>query len=169
MALIWTTRPTPGCQNNRIVSVAVILAIGVNNDGGAKCWAWISAPLRPRPSGRLSWRSSRRRGSRGDKLVTSDAHEGIKAAVRQGDERDMATLPRPLHAQRARRCRQERSPRRLCFHRDRLRAGRRWSCENRSRRRSLINYAQPSASSPSSWTRPVADVLCMGLPEDHWR
>ena len=70
-------------------------------------------------------RKLRRRGLRGVKLVISDAHEGIKAAVAKVMTRQLATLPRPLHAQRARPCRQERPARRLRLHRHRLRAGRR--------------------------------------------
>jgi putative transposase len=38
-------------RNHRIVSVAVIVAVGVKPTGGARCWAWTSAPRRPRPSG----------------------------------------------------------------------------------------------------------------------
>jgi predicted transposase YbfD/YdcC len=48
---------------------------------GARCSAWTSAPRRPRPSGANSCAKLRRRGLRGVKLVVSDAHEGIKAAV----------------------------------------------------------------------------------------
>ena len=38
-------------RNHRIVSTAVIVAVGVNADGGARCWAWTSALRRPRRSG----------------------------------------------------------------------------------------------------------------------
>ena len=38
-------------QNGRIVSVATIIAVGVNNDDGGKFSAWTSAPLKPRHSG----------------------------------------------------------------------------------------------------------------------
>ena len=43
-------------------------------------------------------RSSRGADLRGVKLVISDAHEGIKAAIGKGLARLMATLPRALHA-----------------------------------------------------------------------
>ena len=66
-----------------------------------------------------------RRGLRGVKLVISDAHEGIKAAVAKVLQRHLAALPRALHAQRPGPCRQERPPRRLGLHRHRLRPGRR--------------------------------------------
>ncbi len=53
---------------------------------GARCSAWISARPRPRPSPAgegldAFLRKLARRGLRGVKLVVSDAHEGIKAAV----------------------------------------------------------------------------------------
>jgi len=54
--------------NGRIVSVAVIVAVAVNSDG--------------------------RRGLRGVKLVISDAHEGLKAAVARVLARFLAALPR---------------------------------------------------------------------------
>ena len=67
-------------RNHRIVSTAVIVAVGVNADGGAR-WAWTSA-LRGRDVlDRIPLQAFRRRGLRGVKLVISDAHEGIKAAV----------------------------------------------------------------------------------------
>jgi transposase-like protein len=68
-------------QNGRIVSVAVIIAVGVNSDGrreilGMKIGAseaetfWIDF-----------LRTLARRGLSGVKLVVSDAHEGLKAAI----------------------------------------------------------------------------------------
>ena len=47
-------------------------------------------------------------------------HQGGR---RQGAQRHLAALPRPLHAQRAGACRQERPARRLRLHRHRLRPG----------------------------------------------
>jgi putative transposase len=41
-------------RGGRIVSVAVIIAVGVNATGGAKCWVWRSARLKPSRSGRSS-------------------------------------------------------------------------------------------------------------------
>lgn len=46
----------------------------------ARCWACRSARRRPSRSGRSSSKLTRR-GLRGVKLVVSDAHEGLKAAV----------------------------------------------------------------------------------------
>jgi len=40
------------CQDGRIVSVAVIVAVGVNGDG-RRFSAWRLAPPRPRPSGSI--------------------------------------------------------------------------------------------------------------------
>ena len=71
-------------------------------------------------------------GLRGVKLVISDAHEGIKAAVAKVLHRHLAALPRPLHAQRPGPCRQERPPRRLGLHRHGLRPGRRRGRQGRS-------------------------------------
>ncbi len=74
-------------QNHRIVSVAVIVAVGVNTDGrreGAR--GLLGRRPRHRPSeAETFWteflRKLARRGLRGVKLVISDAHEGIKASV----------------------------------------------------------------------------------------
>ena len=68
-------------QNNRIVSVAVILAIGVNNDGRREVLGMDIGPSEAETFWTAFLRKLARRGLRGVKLVTSDAHEGIKAAV----------------------------------------------------------------------------------------
>ena len=69
----------------RIVSVAVIVAVGVNADGRREVLGMDIGPSRSRFRGQTFWakflRKLRRRGLRGVKLVISDAHEGIKAAV----------------------------------------------------------------------------------------
>jgi putative transposase len=69
-------------QNGRIVSIAVIVAVGTASTvtAAAKCLGWTSAPPSPRPSGRRSCASSPAAAC-GVKLVVSDAHEGIKATV----------------------------------------------------------------------------------------
>jgi len=41
-------------RGGRVVSVAVIIAVGVNADGRRESWAWRSAPPRPSRSGRSS-------------------------------------------------------------------------------------------------------------------
>ena len=67
-------------QTGRIVSVAVIIAVGVNNDGRREILGMDSSS-EAEPSGANSCASWRRRGLRGVKLVISDAHEGLKAAI----------------------------------------------------------------------------------------
>ena len=69
-------------QGGRIVSVAVIVAVGANSDGRREvAWAWTSAPSEAETFWTAFLRKLARRGLRGVKLVVSDAHEGIKAAV----------------------------------------------------------------------------------------
>ena len=112
-------------QDGRIVSVAVIVAVGVNADGRREVLGMDIGPSEAETFWTDFLRKLARRGLRGVKLVISDAHEGIKAAVVEGPQRHLAALPRPLHAQRAGPCRQERPARRLGLHRHRLRPGRR--------------------------------------------
>ena len=68
-------------QNGRIVSVAVILAIGVNSDGRREVLGLDIGPSEAETFWTAFLRKLARRGLRGVKLVISDAHEGIKAAV----------------------------------------------------------------------------------------
>ena len=68
-------------QASRVVSAAVIVAVGVNSDGRREVLGMDIGPSELRPSGRASCASSARRGLRGVKLVISDAHEGLKVAV----------------------------------------------------------------------------------------
>jgi hypothetical protein len=116
-------------QNGRIVSVATIIAVGVNNDGRREILGLDIGPSEAETFWTEFLRKLRRRGLRGVKLVVSDAHEGIKAAGIEGADRQLATLSRPLHAQCARPCRQERTARGLRLHRHRLCAGRRRSSQ----------------------------------------
>ena len=71
-------------DNGRIVSMAAIVAVGVNNDGRREVLGSISAPRRPRPSGPSSCASSGGAACAASSWSISDAHEGIKAAVVQG-------------------------------------------------------------------------------------
>ena len=68
-------------QAGRIVSVAVTVAVGANADGRREVLGMAVGPS----EAEIFWidflRSLARRGLRGVKLVISDAHEGIKAAV----------------------------------------------------------------------------------------
>jgi putative transposase len=68
-------------QNNRIVSVAVIIAVGVNGDGRREVLGMDIGPSEAETFWTGFLRKLARRGLRGVKLVVSDAHEGIKAAV----------------------------------------------------------------------------------------
>jgi transposase-like protein len=68
-------------QNGRIVSVAVIIAVGANSDGRREVLGMAVGPSEAEPFWTDFLRGLARRGLRGVKLVISDAHEGIKAAV----------------------------------------------------------------------------------------
>ena len=68
-------------QNGRIVSVAVIVAVGVNADGRREILGLDIGPSEAEPFWTAFLRKLARRGLRGVKLVISDAHEGIRAAV----------------------------------------------------------------------------------------
>ncbi|MFK4496057.1 transposase-like protein [Bradyrhizobium japonicum] len=68
-------------QNGRIVSVAVIIAVGVNSDGRREVLGMDIRPSEAETFWTAFLRKLARRGLRGVKLVISDAHEGIKAAV----------------------------------------------------------------------------------------
>ena len=68
-------------QNGRIVPVAVIVAVGVNGDGRREVLGMDVGPSEAETFWTAFLRKLARRGLRGVKLVISDAHEGIKAAV----------------------------------------------------------------------------------------
>ena len=76
-------------KNGRIVSVAVIVAVGVNNDGRREVLGRVipvlsfagGYPSEAEPFWTAFLRQLARRGLQGVKLVVSDAHEEIKAAV----------------------------------------------------------------------------------------
>ena len=68
-------------ENGRIVSVAVIIATGVNTDGRREVLGLAVGPSEAETFWTEFLRSLTRRGLRGVKLVVSDAHEGLKAAV----------------------------------------------------------------------------------------
>jgi putative transposase len=68
-------------QNGRIVSVAVIIAVGVNSDGRREVLGMEIGASEAEPFWTGFLRKLARRGRRGVKLVISDSHEGIKAAV----------------------------------------------------------------------------------------
>ncbi len=68
-------------EAGRIVSVAVIIAVGVNTDGVREVLGMAVGPSEAEPFWTNFLRSLSRRGLRGVRLVISDAHEGLKAAA----------------------------------------------------------------------------------------
>ena len=68
-------------ESGRIVSVAVIIAVGANSDGRREVLGMDIGPSEAETFWTALLRKLARRGLRGVKLVISDAHEGIKSAV----------------------------------------------------------------------------------------
>jgi putative transposase len=68
-------------EAGRIVSVAVIIAVGVNTDGVREVLGMAVGPSEAEPFWTSFLRSLTRRGLRGVKLVIADSHEGLKAAT----------------------------------------------------------------------------------------
>jgi len=68
-------------QNSRVVSAAVIVAVGVNSDGRREVLGLDIGHSEAEVFWTAFLRKLRQRGLRGVKLVVSDAHEGLKAAV----------------------------------------------------------------------------------------
>ena len=68
-------------RDHHIVSVAVIVAVGVNTDGKREVLGMTVGHSEAEPFWTEFLRSLARRGLRGVKLVVSDAHEGLKAAI----------------------------------------------------------------------------------------
>jgi transposase-like protein len=68
-------------ENGRIVSVAIIVAVGVNSDGRREVLGLDIGPSEAETFWTAFLRKLARRGLRGVKLVISDSHEGIKKAV----------------------------------------------------------------------------------------
>jgi transposase-like protein len=68
-------------SNGRVVSVAVIVAVGANSDGRREVLGLDIGPSEAETFWTTFLRKLARRGLRGVKLVVSDAHEGLKAAV----------------------------------------------------------------------------------------
>ena len=107
-------------RNHRIVSVAVIVAVGVNADGRREVLGMdIGSSVAETPafagagsSGPSSCASAKARAARrqAGRLRRPRGHQDRR---RQADERDLAALPGPYHAQRARPRRQEQPARRL--------------------------------------------------------
>jgi putative transposase len=103
-------------RGGRIVSVAVIIAVGVNTDGRREVLGMEIGTSEAEPIWTEFLRKLTRRGLRGVKLVVSDAHEGHQGRGIESAQRHLAALQGPLHAQCAGPCRKERTPRRLRIH-----------------------------------------------------
>src|SRR6185437_965175 len=70
-------------EGGRIVSVAAIIAVAVNTDGRREIVGLHIGPSEAETFWSSFLKSLARRGLRGIKLVISDAHEGLKAAIRR--------------------------------------------------------------------------------------
>jgi putative transposase len=70
-------------QAGRIVSIAVIIAVGVNTDGVREVVGMATGPSEAEPFWVDFLRGLTRRGLRGVKGVISDAHLGLTAAIAQ--------------------------------------------------------------------------------------
>jgi transposase-like protein len=68
-------------EGGRIVSVAAIIAVAVDTEGRREIVGLHSGPSEAEPFSTTFLRELVRRGLRGVKLVISDAHEGLKAAI----------------------------------------------------------------------------------------
>jgi putative transposase len=68
-------------QNSRVVSAAVIVAVGVNSDGRREVLGLDIGASEAEAFWTAFLRQLRQRGLRGVKLVISDAHDGLKVAV----------------------------------------------------------------------------------------
>ncbi len=70
-------------EGGRITSVAAIIAVAVNTDGKREIVGLHIGPSEAETFWATFLKSLVRRGLRGTKLVISDAHEGLKAAIRR--------------------------------------------------------------------------------------
>jgi transposase-like protein len=70
-------------EGGRIVGVAAIIAVAANTDGKREIVGLHIGPSEAETFWATFLRSLARRGLRGVKLVISDAHEGLKAAIRR--------------------------------------------------------------------------------------
>jgi putative transposase len=68
-------------EHGMVVSKAVVVATGVTARDAGRSWAWMSATARTRCSGEAFLTSLKKRGLTGVKLVISDQHAGLVAAI----------------------------------------------------------------------------------------
>ncbi len=123
-------------QGGRIVSIAAIIAVAVNTDGRREIIGLGTGPSEAETFWTEFLRGLKARGLDGVKLVISDAHTGLKAAIarvfdgeaqsRSGGSAtaERAAVPRSLDAQRSRACTQGPAHRRGRRHPASLRSAR---------------------------------------------
>jgi putative transposase len=141
-------------QSGRIVSVAVIVAVGVNSDGRREVLGLDIAPSEAETFWTEFLRKLARRGLRGVKARHLRCARGHQGRDRQGAARLLAALPCALHAQRSRSCRSPGSSRGCSLRRYRFCPGRRRGSEQTMAPSPRSTAPQKCPSSPRSWTRP---------------
>ena len=85
-------------EGGRIVSVAAIIAVAANTEGKREIVGLHIGPSEAETFWASFLKSMLRRGLRGVKLVISDAHEGLKAAIQRVMQCIVAALPSALDA-----------------------------------------------------------------------
>src|SRR4051812_37431503 len=115
-------------QDGRVISVAVIVAVGANSDGRREGLGLDIGPSEAETFWTAFLRKLARRGLAGREARRLGRARGPEGRPREGPQRHLAALPRPLHEECARPCRPLRPARRLGLHRHRLRAGRCGGC-----------------------------------------
>jgi len=156
-------------RNHRIVSTAVIVAVGVNTDGRREVLGMDIGPSEAETFWTEFLRKLRRRGLRGVQLMISDAHEGIKAAVAKLMN---ATWQRcRVHTMRNALAHAGKSGRRVvsafmatAFAQDSAEAA-------KAQWRKVADQLRPKLSKLAGFMDEVeADVLAyMAFPKDHWQ
>jgi len=155
-------------QAGRIVSVAVIVAVGANTDGRREVLGLDVGPSEAETFWTEFLRGLARRGLRGVKLVVSDAHEGLKAAAARVLN---ATWQRcRVHFMRNALAHAGKSGRRVvsafiatAFAQEDAAAG-------QAQWRKVSDQLRPKLSKLAAFMdQAEADVLAyMGFPKDHW-
>ena len=157
-------------QTGRIVSVAVTVAVAVNDQGRREVLGMAIGASEAETFWTEFLRSLARRGLRGVKLVISDDHKGLKARGDPDPRRHMAALPRALRPQPAGPCRPAGPARRLRLRRHRLRPGGRRQREGPvapGRRPAQAQGAQAGSSHGRSRARrPGLHELPQGAPPE---
>ena len=111
-------------RDHHIVSVAVIVAVGVNTDGRREVLGMTVGHSEAEPFWVEFLRCARPARPARRKAGDLGRARGVEGRHHQGARRHLAALPRPLHAQRPGLCRQDPAPHRLGLDRHRLRPGR---------------------------------------------